>query len=172
MNEVFLCTIWHTGTKYFKKGLEDRYRVAYSHFNKRVIEQIKSYDKVFTTYRDPLRVAASWANRGHFTGKKNLSVVSGNWIEQWECYGECLKLNPMVLDFTKGREQYGIMFQEQPINSHSDSLGLHKAIDDEELTKLYQIIPKELIDLAQDIIKTNEKNLKGISICHTKKHSG
>lgn len=57
----------------------------------------------------------------------------------------------MILDFTQGREQYGIIFPEKAINSHADQLGLHKAIDNKEYDKLYQIVPKELIDLAEEV---------------------
>ena len=150
---VYLCTIWHTGTKYFKAGLEKPYRVSYSHFNHSVLKQIPHYDKVFTTYRDPLRVAASWGNRHKDFKKPNLIK---QWTMQWECYREALKLNPMILDFTQGREHYGIVFPEKAINSHSDDLGLHKAIDDENWEYFYRKIPKELMELAQACSKRQE----------------
>ena len=143
---VYLATVWHSGTKYFKKGLEKPYRVSYSHFNKNVLKQIPHYDKVFTTYRDPKRVAASWGNRHKDFTKPNLIM---QWTLQWECYREALKLNPMILDFTKGREQYGILFPEQAINAHADDLWLHKAIDQENWDYFYRKIPRELMELAE-----------------------
>lgn len=146
LENVYLATTWHTGTKYFKKGLEAKYRVSYSHFNKSVLNQIPDYEKVFTTYRDPKRVAASWGNRHKDFKKANLIK---QWILQWECYRECLKINPLILDFTKGREQHGILFPENAINTHPDELKLHKAIDDENWEYFYRKIPQELIELAE-----------------------
>ena len=146
VTEVYLCTIWHTGTKYFKAGLGKNHKVAYSHFNKSVLKKIPNYEIVYTTYRDPLRVGASWGNRHKDFTKPNLI---SQWTLQWECYHEALKLNPRVLDFTKGREQFGIVFGESPINSHKDELGLHKAIDDGNWDYYYRKVPKELIQLAR-----------------------
>lgn len=144
---VYLCTVWHTGTKYFKAGLEREYILSYSHLNKSVLRQVPNYEKVFTTYRDPKRVAASWLNRHKSFKKENLT---NKWLEQWGCYKELLKTKPIVLDFTKGREQAGIVFPESPINSHSDDLSMHKALDAGDLDYLYRKIPKELMDIAED----------------------
>lgn len=147
MKECYLCTVWHTGTKYFKAGLEKEYRVAYSHFNDSVLRQIPSYETVYTTYRDPMRVAASWANRGHFTKQDN-SLNYGKWFNQWEYYKEALKLNPIVLDFTKGPMQEGIDFGTIPINQHADKNKLHQELNKGNIDYLYSYIPKELIDHA------------------------
>lgn len=149
MEECYLATVWHTGTKYFKAGLEKNYRVAYSHFNDATPEKLKHYQTIFTTYRDPHRVAASWGNRGHFSKQDN-SLNYSKWVNQWENYTKALELKPIILDFSKGNIQHGIDFGKNPINQHSDANGLHKALDENNLEYLYSFIPKEYIDLAID----------------------
>ena len=144
MTKVNLCTVWHSGTKYFKAGLEKHYKVNAKHLDKQTISRIKG-DTVYTTYRDPLRIAASWGNR-HKDFKK--SSLIDQWVLQWGIYKELLALNPIILDFSKGREQHGIIFPEQPVNSHSDDLGLHEAIDDGNWDYFYRKVPKELIELT------------------------
>lgn len=147
MKECYLTTVWHSGTKYFKAGLETKYRVSYSHLNKSVINQLSSYDEIYVTYRNPLRVAASWANRGHFSKQDN-SVNYKKWDEQWGNYKEALKYNPVVLDFTKGQIQSGIDFGSEPINQHKDKNKLHQELDKGNLDYLYTFIPKDHIDFA------------------------
>ena len=147
MKECYLTTVWHTGTKYFKAGLEKNYRVAYSHLNRAVINQLPNYDKIYVTYRDPLRVAASWANRGHFS-KLNNSFNYMRWDEQWSHYKLALEFNPIVLDFTKGRIQDGVDFGSKIINQHVDKNKLHQELDSGNLDYLYRFIPKKHIDHA------------------------
>lgn len=147
MKECYLTTVWHSGTKYFKAGLEREYRVAYSHLNESVIRQLPHYDKIYVTYRDPIRVAASWANRGHFSKHDN-SLNYEKWANQWSRYKEALEFNPIVLDFTKGPIQDGIDFGIEPINQHADKNKLHQELDKGNLEYLYGYIPKEYIDHA------------------------
>lgn len=147
MKECYLTTVWHSGTKYFKVGLEKHYRVSYSHLNRSVISQLPRYEKIYVTYRDPLRVAASWANRGHFSKTDN-SINYKKWDEQWLNYEKALTFNPIVLDFTKGPIQDGIDFGLEPVNQHSDKNRMHHEIDNNNLDYLYSFIPKDHIDLA------------------------
>jgi len=150
--ECYLCTVWHTGTKYFKAGLEKKYRVAYSHFNESVLRQIPNYEEVYTTYRDPYRVAASWGNRGHFSHRDN-SGVYAKWDAQWECYKEALRLNPIILDFTQGQIQHDIDFGEEVINSHADAKHFHRELDNGNIDYLFRSIPQKHIDHAIECAK-------------------
>ena len=52
---------------------------------------------------------------------------------------------------SKGREQYGIKFPKRPMNHVDDKLGLHKAIDENNMDYFYTEIPIELIELAEDL---------------------
>jgi len=145
LKECYFATVYHTGTKYFKRTLEKKYRISYSHYNKSVLNQLPNYDIIYTTYRDPYRVAASWGNRNRFQKK---SPQFDRWEEQWTCYREALKFNPIILDFTKGSIQNNIDFGLEPVNQHGDDKKLHEAIDVGNLDYLYEFIPKELVDYA------------------------
>jgi hypothetical protein len=70
------------------------------------------------------------------------------WNAQWDSYKALLLLNPVVLDFSKGPIQDNIDFGEIVINSHPDDKGMHKAIDEGNLNKVYSYLPKEHIDHA------------------------
>ena len=112
-----------------------------------MVSQIPHYKNVYTTYRNPYRVAASWGNRGHFSKIDN-TVNYNKWLEQWGCFKDALEINPMVLDFTKESEQFGIDFGIEPINAYSDANNIHKELDKGNKEYLFKLIPKEYIDFA------------------------
>jgi len=67
---------------------------------------------------------------------------------QWNCYKDLLSTDPIILDFTKGQMQHGITFHNKPINSHSDALKLHQALDEGNFDYYYRKVPKWAIELA------------------------
>ena len=120
--------------------------MSFSHFNGKTVQQLKNYENIYTAYRDPYRVAASWANRGRFARP----VGFQEWITQWACYEKALKLSPVILDVSKGREQAGIVFPEKPIGEFEDSTGLHKALNEQDFELYHSVIPKWVIEYAQE----------------------
>lgn len=139
----YLTTIYHTGTQYFKATLDRHYRVSTSHLNESVINQLPDYSLIFTTYRYPLHVAASWANRDRFKNNQ-----FDRWEEQYTQYAKLKEFKPIVLDFENGQKQYGLDFGSIPINQHQDKYGLHKAINEGNTEELFNHIPPELIEYA------------------------
>lgn len=151
---VLLTTVWHTGTKYFREGLRRHYHVNAQHIHRGI--KLDGYHKIYTTYRDPLRVAASWANRGHFH-KANPELNHRKWVRQWSAYRELLEKEPVILDFSKGPIQDSIDFGLSPINSFGDVNNMHKALDDGDTKELYKLIPKKHIDYAFECCKRLDK---------------
>jgi hypothetical protein len=145
--DVLLLTVWHTGTKYFIKGLQDHYkkngRAAYSHLNGAWASKVERADIVFTTYRDPLRVAASWANRLHFN-----NTGTSKWMEQWSIYSQVQKTEPKILCVDNGIEQHGITFPKRAINAHPDALNLHEALNNGDMDYFYRRVPKFAVEHA------------------------
>ena len=157
----FLTTIKHTGTTYFEKGFKAHCKdFDLKHINQEVLDSIKPEWELYTTYRDPYRVAASWANRHMFNEPKNIEY----WRESWRCYQKLLELNPVILDFTKGQVFEGIDFGDKPLNKFNDAYELHKALDFCEYDKIYKFLPKEHIDYAieccGDLYKETANNEK------------
>jgi len=143
----FLTTVRHTGTTYFEKGFVSYYKKGefdLEHISYKVLDNLDLNDKIYTTYRNPYRTAASWANRNLFSTATNFEL----WRESWGAYKELLKLNPIVFDFTKGQIQEGIDFGSKAVNSFNDSNLLHEALDNNDNEKLYTYIKQEDIDYA------------------------
>jgi len=103
-----------------------------------LFERARECDLVYVTYRDPYSTAASWANRGRPWNR---------WKPQWEAYEKVLTLNPLVLDFTKGRIQHGIEFGSVPLNEHHDKHGLHAALDRGDMAYFWEHVPRELFGM-------------------------
>ena len=93
--------------------------------------------KVCTTCRDPYRVAASWANRNKLYRESHGKL---HWEIQWDAHRELLDYNPTVYkveDFTGTK-----------VGSAGDTLGLHKALDEEDMETYHKIVPKSFIEYA------------------------
>jgi hypothetical protein len=135
--KILFTTIWHTGTQYMLKEIKkERGGVHHCHCSQACLDFIDSgeFSDIRTTYRDPLRTAASWGNRG-----KLLKEYKGRscWEIQWDAYKEVLTHSPYIYqveDFTGAK-----------VNSAADVLGLHKALDEGDMETYYKIVPKELI---------------------------
>lgn len=145
---VLLLTVWHTGTHTFLHGLKRHYepqggRATYSHLNERWRQQAATADIVYTTYRDPLRVAASWGNRGRFDGDG-----TQRWMEMWRCFNELQEAGPILLFCDAGNRQHGIEFPGKPLNAFKDDRHLHQALNEKDLDFFYRKVPKFGIDHA------------------------
>lgn len=140
---LFYSTLIHSGTTYFKSGLERKYPVRHRHFDQLTMKIAEGYDFFATTYRDPYRIGASWAN----TDK---SYQRHEWAIQWENYAKFLALNPLIFDVHAGRLQHGMVFGEKPLNQHKDKYDLHKALDEGDLDYYHSKVPIHMIEFAQE----------------------
>jgi hypothetical protein len=141
----FLTTVRHTGTTYFEKGLRAEYGKDFDlqHISEEVFNNLDLNDIIYTTYRNPYRVAASWVNRNMFSTMSNFEL----WRDQWGAYKKLLTINPIVLDVRK-QIQEGIDFGDKKINSMNDASLLHRDLDENNYKSIYQYIPKDNIDYA------------------------
>jgi hypothetical protein len=90
--------------------------------------------EVITTYRDPLRTAASWYNRH---GK----WISDTWRKQWIDWHllspeRVFKLDELNLH----------------LNQYQDEHGLHQALDENRMDYYHDLIPKEDIEFARGMV--------------------
>lgn len=135
-----LATVMHSGTGYFKHGLIDAGENVYEFhtLSPRSVdwcqEALEQGKKLWVTYRDPKRVAASWANR-----ERDFQW----WDQVWENYWKIRELDPMVLELGE-QVQYGIDFGVNPINSFPDKHGLHAALDRGDMDIFYNHVPRGL----------------------------
>jgi hypothetical protein len=114
---TFLITIPHTGSFFAIDQLKrEGHRVTMSHFYEPSCERKKAdAELVVTTFRHPLRVAASWLNRRDITPE-----ILNKWRECWSAWFDLIK-DPSVriIELTGCGET----------NSVGDLLGYHKLVD-------------------------------------------
>jgi hypothetical protein len=121
-----------TGTRYFRRQLpgDGIYHCGASSYNAATQQNV-----VATTFRDPKRVAACWANAG-----TNFEA----WNECWYWYNKLIKLPQVkVFDF-RLKEQHGFVFDGVPIGQHEDKTGLHAALDRNDMDYFYKNLPGDL----------------------------
>jgi len=158
MDRVCLATVKHTGTTYFRKGLQKNHLVKTWHCSPKQVRDIIADDFAWiaTTYRDPMHVAASWLNRGELLTGQNKH--DGDWFRGWEGYRDLLdyaETNHKVklFNYSNGIKQNGIIFGDSPENAHPDTLGLHKALREGDLDYYYSRIPRYYTEYAYEQIK-------------------
>lgn len=100
-----------------------------------MFEDIEKWDEIATTYRDPYRVAASWANRDRF--RINDAQIERTWYRQWECWD---KVKSMA-------KVYPVSELGHRLNTHEDKYGVHKALDEGDMDHFYKHVPTELLIL-------------------------
>lgn len=139
---VFLSTVWHSGTHSLKVAIEKAGEkdIYWQHCDTSAVPkcQMPIYRWVATTLRDPYRVAASWYNRGEFPDL----CPSGDWLEQWKCWGE-------IALFDKTR-----VFNLSSLakaNSSPDVYGLHAALDRGDMKAYHRHIPRKYTDFALNL---------------------
>lgn len=142
-------TIWHTGTHYFK-GVLEADGFFFQHVGPDALLKAPDAEVIYTTYRDPFNVAASWANRDRMRSDQFFT----RWQRQWSSYKTLLdEYNPVVLDVTKGREQGGYTFGDMVLNSAGDRHGLHEAYANGDMDKFYTFVPRHWIEFVQDTMQ-------------------
>lgn len=131
-NKPVLMTIWHTGTNYLMQKLD----VDQMHCSPENIEKAKDRE-IITTYRDPLEVAASWANRyGKEKPIGEQKELEKEWFKQWDCWHQ-------ILDRAK---VYNVaQFEGRKVKSFTDR-GAHKALKQRDLETYFTFVPRRWID--------------------------
>lgn len=148
---ILLGTVMHSGTTYFHVKLKEEHRKLTKalHCTWSLVNRLDDYEWVATTWRDPWRVAASWANRGHLSPRWDLE-----WCTQWSAYRalrEWGEKNPdkfKLFDFKKGPLQHGYDFGEEPKNVGGDHFLLHDALDRHDLEFFFNVVPRTYIEHA------------------------
>lgn len=130
---ILVSTVWHSGTHSLVESLEGE--AIWVHCSPEAIEMAKSGGyEVYTTDRNPYRVAASWYNRGRW-GRKTWET---RWRSQWESYRDIRKFATIVpIDEIPER-----------LNDHADTEGMHKLLDDGDLDEFHKRFGKRWINLA------------------------
>jgi len=131
---ILLTTVKHSGTHSLLEVL-GKDNVELRHCCPGIFEDIEQWDSIATTYRDPYRIAASWANRGFF---KPDYPLGRTWYVQWENWH---KVKPLATVYPV--DEIG-----HRLNSSEDVLRVHQALDDGDMNHFYRYVPKEAIEYA------------------------
>lgn len=145
--KMLLMTVYHTGSQYFYEGLAKDYDVSLHHCQMNKLGQIKDmqYDYIATTYRDPLLVGASWANRNKFNGRKQ----ENDWFAMWGIYSYILAIaGVMVFCLAGSKTQHGVTFGDKIIGHINDVYLLHNALKEGDMDSYYKYCPREYIEYA------------------------
>ena len=136
---IMIATVPHSGTCSLRAHLDAKYKEGFTkhqeHCSKKMLELAKSGDyEVYTTWRSPYRVAASFGNR------QKIEVTHINaWIDWWKYWSLMQPYVTKVFDMDDLTEQ---------TNSMTDKHGLHKAIDEKDWDKYYSMVPQNWIEEA------------------------
>jgi len=141
---ILVTTVWHSGTHSLVKdmGLDDKDKQVtwdMMHCCDSMVDA-SSDNEMHITIRDPFHVAMSWANRGRIGLSDR---IDRKWYLQWRCLSEIAPvatIHPV--------EELGVR-----LHSHSDELGLYEAYHKQDFDKIYDHIPREMIDYALECVK-------------------
>ena len=136
---ILLTTVKHSGTNSLKALIGGD--VELRHCSDDIWQDLDKYDSIVTTYRDPLRVAASWANRGLFSEHDHL--MERTWRAQWRNW---VRIYPLARVYPV--DEMGIR-----LNRHDDIKGLHKALDDGDIKTYYRQVPINEIDYVLNLTR-------------------
>lgn len=139
---ILVTTIWHTGTHSLLETFEDHARrkqageIIQCHCNGYAIRHADFADEIVMTYRNPLRTAASWINRGRLP--KAGFQIDRTWREHWRIWAELIPRARVVSVNDLGHR----------LNTHGDTKGMHALIDADDLGRFYEIVPRDVIYFA------------------------
>lgn len=104
-----------------------------------MFDDIDKWDEIVTTYRDPYRTAASWANRNLFQDHEH--VMKRTWVRQWDNW---IKVLPLAKVYKT---------EELPdrLNTAEDVKGVHKALSEGDMDTYYKHIPKDYLDYVLNL---------------------
>jgi len=131
---ILVSTVWHSGTHSLQKQLGES---ELRHCCPEIFDDLDKYDSIATTYRDPLRVAASWGNRDRFINHEH--YLKRTWYRQWECWHQIKEIATV----------YPVGVLGERINIFEDKKGLHKALDEDDMEHFYKHVPIKAIEFAQ-----------------------
>ncbi len=135
---ILLTTVPHTGTQYMRRLLSEC-EMKQTHCDPETVLEAQSGEfEVITTYRSPVRVAASWANRDKFINDQERP----DWFRHWSCWAEILELKPLIYNVSD--------FTGPVANGQIDKYGLHKAIDDKDWDYFYSVVPRRFVTYANE----------------------
>ena len=144
-----IATVPHSGTCSLRAYFDAKYKEGFTkhqeHCNEKMLELAKSGEyEVYTTWRSPYRVAASFGNREKiYPTWPNGGANIKDWIEWWKYWS---LMQPYV---TKVFDMDDLTGQ---VNSMTDKHGLHKAIDEEDWDKYYSMVPQDWITEAYNYV--------------------
>jgi len=144
---MLLMTVENTGSQYFHEGLKNNYNVILDHFHQETIKKIKDqkWDYIATTYRDPLLVGASWANRDKISGKRWENL----WFAVWGLYSFVLDIAGVKVFHLDGkRTQHGVTFSGEVVGSTPDTYSMYKALKENNMDSYYERCPIIYIEYA------------------------
>lgn len=131
---ILLATVAHSGTHSLEDFLGDV--ELHDHCSPKLLDYIKTrHCPIAMTYRNPFRVAASWANRGQFERM--------DFIEQWTYW---LKIKPMAT-------VYRVEDLPVKLHTHADTLGVHKALDNKDWNTFYKHVPKDIMKTIKNLFQ-------------------
>ena len=140
MKDLFVSTIWHTGSHSVVEMLKEEdpgRRVVLHHCNKTAEAIARGGEhEVITTFRDPYRIAASWINRDR------LKTYPREWHTQWDHWSRIAPLAKI----------YRTDSLTKKLNTHKDTYQLHAALDRGDLETFHQRVPIAYIDYAKRIV--------------------
>lgn len=149
--KILLSTVWHSGSEYCREMLhEDGWEVIFEHcqprlFENREIPKLRAkYPEmpIATTFRHPYKVGASWANRYDMSDP----TYQWHWYCLWAGWWRLINHENVTI--------YPVeKFEGEIVNSKGDPKHAHAYFINNELRKYYELIPQELLDFAQKIVK-------------------
>ena len=144
MPHSILLTIEHSGTHTILKdlGFMKNYHLNQEEYYEL---DLNIYKIIYTTFRDPYRIGASWANRAGIPLDKHPRVeFFTRWHNQWNEWKKvALRRNTEILNIDKFTTK---------LNTYPDKLNLHKAIDEKNMNYFYTYVPEHYIKQAKIFI--------------------
>lgn len=140
-----MATVWHSGSNYVFKEMRVNHNVYFQHTGPVFwgrFEAIK-YNRLVTTLRDPYLVGASWANQYDMNGPE----YRHHWHVIWAGWERLLAYDPEIRKVSE--------YTGAKVKSKGDPKGLHAMRDSFDMESYYKMMPKDLIEFAEDILKRN-----------------
>lgn len=140
-------TVQHSGSHSLRHFLGDG-ETNIQHCDNMEID-LGQFDQVHTTMRCPLRVGASWANRYGMPLDEVPHVnLFDRWKAQWSRWSEVVCNGLVAVHLVETLPEGS--------NSYKDRLGMHRALDENNMDYYHQYVPVKYILFAQECVgKTN-----------------
>lgn len=140
--KILLSTVWHTGSEYVRKELRaEGHNVTFQHCEAhlhQLLKRKKDFDRIITTFRDPMQVGASWANRYDlFSDHKVIAC----WYELWTTWAWLVKEHHAEV-------RRASLFSGPKVNSSEDVHQLYSALRDGDMDYYHEFVPHDMIDWA------------------------